>query len=541
MMPKLLENGRLRLLFWVFALVCGEGLAAGAAAIATRGLFNALHSQAMLPGSLMILLALSGFIIAACRVASRKRGEQMGQDYALEIRQALFSHGTFMSLSDVSSRRTGYMSLRFVGDLTAFKNWLGLGLPRLLAALVLIPLTLCVLGWMHPPFLRVVAPLYFTALLAIGLAGMKLPRLHKRVRSRRAAIAADMAERMPIAPALGQLGRRSNESNRIARRSRRLMTAALERATHAEWLKSVPTMISGLAALGVIWIGSRDGIATGTIAGGLAALGIALKPMRDLATVWDYRSAFQAAHGKCAAALARTRRRPSAGGKTLGFRPLAIKFRQLNLPPVNSLNGSVKAGARVKLVGANGTGKTRLLRAVNGLDKPESGSITLSGKSIEVLSQGTLRRSVWRISNDSPILSGSLRRALTMGLDCRPNDSDLLKVATEAGLACTLAAQGGLDGKVAEGGRNLSEGERIKIALTRAMLASPGVILVDSCVGQLDCVGQQALTQLLKTSLATMLVVEQAGIDELAFDYILDLNSVQLFPQPNASFLAKQA
>ncbi|HKK54818.1 ABC transporter ATP-binding protein [Marinobacter sp.] len=534
MMPGLLDNGRRQLLFWVFVLVCGEGLAAGAGAVATRGLFNALHSEAMLATDLMVLLALSGLVIAACRVASRTRGEKMGQAYALEIRQALFNQGTFMSVSDVSARRTGYMSLRFVGDLTAFKNWLGLGLPRLLAAMVLIPLTLFVLGWMHTPFLVVVAPLYFTALLTIGLGGMKLPRLQRRVRSRRAAIAADMAERMPIAPALGQLGRRSNESSRITRRSRRLITAALDRITQAEWLKSVPDMISGMAALGVIWIGSRDGIDTGTIAGGLAALGIALKPMRDLATVWDYWSSFQAAHRKCVAALERTRRRSSAGGKTLRPQPLKIKFRQLNLPPVNGLSGSIKAGARVLLTGDNGSGKSRLLRALNGLDKPDSGAITLGGKPIEALSQGTVRRCVLRISDDVPILRGSLRKALTMGLDRRPDDDELLMAAAAAGLAPTLETLGGLDSKIAEGGRNLSEGERVKIALTRAMLADPGIILVDACAGQLDTQGEQALRNLLATSRATIMVVKGAGITSLTFDQILDLNSTQLLQQSDA-------
>lgn len=524
MMPALLDSGRRLQLLRVFALVCAEGLAAGTAAVATRGLFNALHSQSTLPHNLMILLPVSGLLIAFCRVASRTRGERMGQDYVLEIRQALFTQGTFMSASAVSSRRAGYMSLRFVGDLTAFKNWLGLGLPRLLAAFVLIPLTLLVLGWMHGPFLLVVAPLYLAALLAIGLGGLRLPRLQRRVRSRRAAIAADMAERMPIAPALGQLGRRRSESNRINRRTHRLVTAALQRVGYAEWLKSVPDMISGVAALGVIWVGSRDGVDTGTIAGGLAALGIALKPTRDLATVWNYWSAFQAAHRKCVGALQRPRRRSAAGGKSLPKgRPLTVAFDDLELPPVSGLTESIKAGERVWLAGANGTGKSRLLRALHGLETPDSGTIKLAGIAIDQLSQGSLRRNVWRIGDDVPILSGSLRKALTLGLDERPGDQAIEQVARAAGLASTLAAQGGLDGKVAEGGRNLSDGERIKIAVARAMLADPGLILVDSCIGKLDREGGRALKYWLGTSAATVVVAAPIGLGGLSFDRVISL------------------
>lgn len=525
-MPGLLDNGRRTSLLWVFLLICGEGLAAGAAAGATRGLFNALYQKEVLPASLMVLLAFSGVLIATCRVASRVLGEKMGQSYALEIRQALFAYSTFMSASDVSSRRAGYMSLRFVGDLAAFKNWLGLGLPRSLSALVLIPLTLLVLGWMYTPFLYAVAPLYIFALLAIALGGMRLPVLQRRVRARRAAIAADMAERMPIAPALGQLGRRHNESRRITRRSKRLIVAAINRVRRAESLKATPDVISGLAALGVIWVGHRGGVSTGTIAGGLAALGIALNPMRDLATVWDYWAAFQAAHQKCKAALERTRRRTSGTGKKLSSRPLSIKFNDLSIPPISGVNGSIKAGGRVLLVGRNGSGKSRLLRAINGLDKLESGSMKLNGMSLSQLSQGSLRRGVWRISDDVPILGGSLRKALTMGLDRRPTDDDIVNQAIKAGLTDTLVKLGGLDGDIAEGGRNLSYGDRIKVALTRAMLAKPGLILVDNCAAQLDIDGQTALFDWLERTSATIVAVKQPGTNGLIFDQILDLDSL---------------
>lgn len=532
-MPAILDNGRRSLLFWVFALICTEGLASGTAAVSTRGLFNALHSDALLPDLLMVLLAFSGLMIAVCRVASRTRGERMGQAYALEIRQALFTQGTFMSVSDVSSRRSGYMSLRFVGDLTAFKNWLGLGLPRLLAAVVLIPLTLLVLGWMHTPFLMVVTPLYLTALLAIALGGFKLPGKQRRVRSRRAAIAADMAERMPIAPALGQLGRRRNESRRITRRSKRLITAALDRVNHAEWLKSVPDIISGLAALGVIWIGNRNGVDTGTIAGGLSALGIALKPMRDLATVWNYWSAFQAAHRKCVAALERPRRRSSATGKSLSrSRPLSIRFEHVCMPPIDDLSGSIRAGEHIKLVGNNGTGKSRLLRALSGLDVPVSGVIQVDGKRIDELSQGSLRRRVWRIGDDVTILAGSLRKALTMGLDSRPDDRQILQVAWNTGLASALETEQGLDSRTAEGGRNLSAGERVKIALARAMMANPGIILVDGSAGQLDHAGKMALTNWLNMATATIVVVGDTCTDSLHFHQVISLDSRQIVGAP---------
>jgi ATP-binding cassette subfamily B protein/ATP-binding cassette subfamily C protein CydC len=513
MMPGLLDRGRRTMLMGVFALICAEGAAAGAAAFATRMLFNALHGEHSLPREPMLLLAASGLMIALCRVAARTRGERMGQNYALDIRHALFNQGTAMSVSDVSARRAGYMSLRFVGDLTAFRNWLGLGLPRLLAALVLIPTTLGVLGWMHLPFVWAVAPLFLVALLAIILGGLKLPALQRRVRSRRAAIAADMAERMPIAPELGQLGRRGQEAKRIHKRSLRLIAAALERVRYAELLKSVPDIIAGAAAVAVIWIGSRDNIDTGTIAGALAALGITLKPMRDLATVWNHGAAFSAAHNKCVAALNRRRRRESPSGTRLRKnRPVAIRFEQANMPPIHALSAEIAAGSRVRLSGENGTGKSRMMKTLAGLDAVADGRITLNNQDLTRLSQGSLRRQVVRIGSDPTILKGTLRKALTLGLDRRPDDTHIIRVARSAGLDAMLQGVEDLDGNIAEGGRDLSSGQRVKIALVRAMLSQPGLILIDSSAAQLDATGRQTLTDWLQTCDATVVASEQANL-----------------------------
>ncbi len=68
----------------------------------------------------------------------------------------------------------------------------------------------------------------------------------------------------------------------------------------------------------------------------------------------------------------------------------------------------------------------------------------------------------------SPILAGGLRRAFGLGLTPRPTDERLLTVGRDFGLGRTIARLGGLDGRVAENGRDLSSGERSRLLLARA-------------------------------------------------------------------------
>ena len=96
-MPRLLENGRWRGLVVVSLLTLVQGAAAGAAAFATRGLFETMHAGAPLHPGLLAALIASGLVIAGARVLSRLMGERLGQGYALAIRLALLDHASGMA------------------------------------------------------------------------------------------------------------------------------------------------------------------------------------------------------------------------------------------------------------------------------------------------------------------------------------------------------------------------------------------------------------------------------------------------------------
>lgn len=522
-MPTLFNDERRRALLMIVMMLLIQGGAAAMAAFAMRDLFNALHGQGPLPVRSMVALALSGGIIATARVAARTKGETLGQTFALETRVALFDHGAAMTSRDVAMRRAGYMSLRFVGDMTALRNWPGLGVPRLLSALVMIPTTFAVLGALHLPLLWALAPLYLAGLALMLLLGWRLPQVHRRLRSRRAAIAADMAERMPLAPQIGALGRRRAEAAKIVKRSDRMIVAARVRRRLVETLKGVPDLLAGIGAVLVVWIGARTGAETATIAGGLAALGIALAPMRDLATVWNHRSAYRIAHAKCKAVLDRPTRATTGSGRSLPTAPVSVRAKGLCSGPLNELNYAISAGARVRLVGPNGVGKSVLLRLLTGLDVATRGEVRLARKRIGTLSQGSLRRSVALISADPLILKGSLRRALTLGADPRPDDCEVLRMTEQFGLTQLVQARGGLGSQLGEGGRDLSVGEKIRISALRAALRNPGLILLDAETSQLDREGQLALSDWLGASEATVIAVDPACQIGLEYTDTLEL------------------
>lgn len=476
-MPPLLSPGRRRGVLRVTLLALAQGAAAALAAFATRDLFRALNGpDQSLPALPLALLILSGAAIALTRVLARIEGERLGQGYALEIRCMLFEHAAGMAISDVAARRSGFMSLRFVGDMTAFRNWAGRGLPRLVAGAVQIPAALAVLWWLAPVFLGAAGGPVGVALLAVVLGGAGLVPLHRRLRRLRARIAADMAERMPLAPELDRLGRRPRELRRLRRHSAEMIRASLTRLRMAETLKAAPDLMAGLAAALLIRAGAGAGLEPGTIAGALAALGLTLTPLRNLAGALNHYSAWRTAHARCAAALARTQRAPY-GRLGLPGGPVALRIRNLPLPGTAPLSCDLRKG-RVAQLSLDEPAATALFNMLLGLEPPQSGTIRLSGIAIGDLSRGSLRRNVCRLGPLVPLLQGSLRRALTIGLDIAPDDARLTARIAELGLTRLLEPVGGLDARIGEGGRTLPAATRTAISLVRAALARPRLILI---------------------------------------------------------------
>lgn len=509
-LPGLLSNGRGRGLLAVSALALAGGAAAGAAAFATRGLFEALHGAASLPAALLVTLAASGLLIAATRVSARVMGEWLGQSYTRDIRLALFEHAAGMAASDVARRRNGYMSLRFVGDMTAFRNWIGLGLPRLVAGAILIPLALAVLWSLAPVFAWLTLPLVTLALVLIGLGGLRLRPLHRRLRARRARIAVDMAERMPLAPELDRLGRRRTEMGQLDHRIGRMIRAAIARLRLAEALKAVPDAIAGLAAMLIILGGFRTGESPGVIAGGLAAFGLMISPVRDLATVWNLHSAWRSAAIKADAALSRQQRETYTDRCSFPGGAATIAISDLALPSGKRLDLEL-AAASVGATELNDLDSSFLFSALNGLEKIPEGVVTLSGVCLRRFSRGSLRRSVVTISAKPPILQGSFRRALTFGVSRRLDDAGLEALARASGLSDALSRLGGLDGKLSEGGQNLLFSERALVSLVRARQLKPRLILVESQIVTLDSGARDPIMNWVNHCGATLLF--QRGVE----------------------------
>ncbi|PIE54000.1 MAG: type I secretion system permease/ATPase [Dethiosulfovibrio peptidovorans] len=146
----------------------------------------------------------------------------------------------------------------------------------------------------------------------------------------------------------------------------------------------------------------------------------------------------------------------------------------------------IEPGEKVALLGPLGSGKTTIARLVLGLYRPQEGAVLLDGVDIRQIDPAELRRSLGTVLQEPPLFFGSLRDNILFG---HPpvGDEALLKAARIAGVeAFARQHPQGLNMPVGERGTRLSSGQRQCVALSRAVLGDPPVLLLDEPTASMD-------------------------------------------------------
>jgi len=193
---------------------------------------------------------------------------------------------------------------------------------------------------------------------------------------------------------------------------------------------------------------------------------------------------------------------------------------------LSNVSLKIPAGKTVAIVGESGSGKSTLLKLLLNFHQPTAGRIFLDGVDLRDFELHSYRSRVGVVSQDPFIFNGSIRDNIALA---RPDASlaDVIEVARAAGLDEFISSlPGRYDTLIGERGANLSGGQRQRLAIARALLHAPEVLIFDEATSHLDTTTERVIQHSLKTRLAgrTVIVVAHrlSTIKDADMIYVLD-------------------
>ncbi len=180
---------------------------------------------------------------------------------------------------------------------------------------------------------------------------------------------------------------------------------------------------------------------------------------------------------------------------TIEFQNVSYRYYEMSEDVLKNITFSVKAGQTVGLIGKTGSGKSTLVKLLPRLFDPTSGSILLDGKPLNQYALTTLREHIGFTSQKALLFSGSIEKNIRLGKEAATQEQ--LNQALEGACASEFVEklERGLAHELSQGATNLSGGQKQRLALTRAFVRQPAILVLDDTTSALDSASEKHVQQ----------------------------------------------
>ncbi|RAO26856.1 ATP-binding/permease protein CydC [Micromonospora saelicesensis] len=422
-----------------------------------------------------------------------------------------------------TAHRSGDVLSRLVSDVEAVQDLLLRVLVPASAAAVVGVSAVAVAALISPPA---------AGALAVGLlvAGVALPALATAVTRRsaaevaplRGALATDAIDLTHGAADLAAFGATDVTLRAAEQRAHRL--ARLERRLAATGfaVDAAGVLVAGVTAAAVVLVALAadvPGVLVGVLAvGTLAAVEVTLALVAAARQWTQLRPGLTRVADLLDAdpptAPPSTGPTDSTGPHELRFVDVTVRYRAGAAPALDGVSLDLPAGRRIAVVGPSGAGKSTLAAVLTGTVRPASGRVTLDGHDLSAYAEEALPRAVGGLLAEAYVFHATVRENLLLGR-AGAGEEELTAATAAAGLLDWVRAQpAGWDTLVGEEGGQLSGGQRQRLALARALLAAPPVLVLDEPTEGLDPTAADAV-------LASALAATPAGHSVLLISHRL--------------------
>jgi ATP-binding cassette, subfamily B, bacterial len=423
------------------------------------------------------------------------------------LRVKIFSQLQRLGLDYYERELSGRIMTRMTTDVEALSTFLQTGLITTVNSVLVIAGVLIALLVINLPLGLTVLAIMPAVAVASVIFARKSSRAYQDAREKVSEVNADLQENVAGLRVSQAYRREQRNLERFAGRSdayrRSRIRAQRYIALYFPFVQSMSILASALVLLVAAGQIRSGALSAGALIAYLLYIDMLFSPVQELSQVFD-------GYQQAAVGVGRIRdllRTPTSTPQAAHPRPSPRGRARIELRDVHFSYGidgrealagvslTVRPGETVALVGQTGAGKSTLVKLVARYYDVTGGQILVDGTDLRDLDLASYRRRLGVVPQEAHLFAGTVRDAIAYG---RPDASDAeVEAAARSVSALDMIARlpGGFGHEVSERGRNLSAGQRQLIALARAYLVDPDILLLDEATAALDLASEAAVTR----------------------------------------------
>ena len=479
-----------------------------------------------------------------------------GEGVVLTTRKALVGRMLRLPIAEYDRRRVGDLVSRVGSDSTLLKSVLTQGLVDAVGGLLQFVGAIVVMAFIDPILLVSTLAVVFTAVGAIAMTGRKIRSATTKAQMRVGEMSSAVERALSAIRTIRASRAEAKEAEAIGRAADAAYDQGIAIAKLSAAVAPIAQIAFNTAFIVVLGLGGLRVASGATEIASLVTFVILLFFMiGPLISAFGAYTSVMGALGAMARIneiMVLSPEESEVAGVHTPVSKTAIEFRNVSFcyepdegeEPVGILKGvnlEIPRGSRVALVGPSGAGKSTIFSLIERFYEPTEGEILLDGQRVTEFSRAELRKQIGYVEQDAPVLAGSIRDNLLLS---KPDaqDSELIEVLRMVNLEDVLQRETkGLDAEVGENGIMLSGGERQRLAIARALLAAPPILLLDESTSALDGPNEQRMREAIDAVAKdrTLIVIAHRLSTVVDSDQIIVLESGQIIGSGTHSELVK--
>ena len=437
------------------------------------------------------------FVAGALTLLHNYTAIGVGQRMVNDLRGTLYSHLQRLSLAFHSRQKVGDIMFRITGDSFAVQTMLMNGLLPIISAIVLLAGMLVILFPLDPVLTLLSMSVVPVLFVLIGFFNRRIADVATEVRDADSRVYSIVQWAISSMKVVQAFTKEEEEYRRFMGASRTSLGFTLKLYNWQTFYSGVVnTLIAAGTAL-VIYVGARS-VLSGTLSVGqlivfISYLAQLYVPVNQLTQSWGLiasarisaRRVFEILETEADLKDGPLTLSPEGAHGAIEWRGVSFRYRS-EMPVLRSIDLRVEPGMKVAVVGPTGAGKSTMLGLLPRFFDPSTGSVTIDGVDVREFSLKSLRRQIAMVLQPPLIFPISVRDNLAYGRpDATPEEIE--EAARLASIhAMIMALPQGYDTVIGEAGATLSEGEKQRLTIARALLRDAPILILDEPTSALD-------------------------------------------------------